>query len=155
MATTFKFADLPVWAKKVQKITDKVVSQATNDLLVSIKVDGGKNRGGAQVRGAIPMDLGTLAGSLQSTLYGSTSLTQEGEESFKLVAGDMQAGDVARFAWGGAAAPYAARIHYGFSGEDSLGRTYNSTGTFWIDDAASRWVPTVNAAVAKVRAELG
>lgn len=142
---TFKLAQLPAWAKKVQKVTDDVVGQATADLLASIKVDGGITRTGARVRGAIPRDTGILAASLQSTLYGSTSLSQAGQESAVLVAGAMRAGDVARFAWGGPAAPYAAAVHYGANGV---------TGTFWIDDAALRWVPTVNAAVARVRAEL-
>lgn len=141
----FTLAQLPAWANKVQKVTDAIVGQAASDLLADIKVDGGITRTGSRVRGAVPRDTGALALSLQSSLYGSTSISAGGEESAVLVAGQMRAGDVGRFAWGGPAAPYAAAVHYGANGV---------TGTFWIDDAKTRWVPTVNAAVARVRAEL-
>jgi len=151
--TEYSFATLPRWAEKVEKIANAVVSQATNDMLASIKVEDGTVRGGTRRKGVIPLMDGALAGSLQSSIYGSTSLT--GEKSWILVAGQMKAGEIARFAWGGANAPHAMRQHYGFNGTDSLGRTYNVEGTFWIDVAAegwkTKWVP---GAVRKAKAAI-
>lgn len=141
--TTFKLADLPAWSRKIQKVTDAIVGQAAADILASIKVDGGIVRTGARVRGAVPRDLGFLANSLQSSLYGSTSISGTGPSEAILVAGRMKAGEVARFAW---SAPYAAAVHYGANGV---------TGTFWIDVAAGNWQRNVSSAVRRVRAELG
>lgn len=139
------FAELPQWAAKVQRITDAVVSQATSDMLADIEVVPGINRGGSRVRGTIPRDLGKLAASLQSELYGSTSLTQGGEDSWALVAGQMEAGDVARFSWGSGEADYAAAVHFGANGVP---------GTFWIDVAAGKWPSYVKSAVARAKAEI-
>jgi hypothetical protein len=143
--TVFSYADIDDWVSKVDAVMDAVISQATADSLAAVEVKGGITRTGSRVRGAIPIDLGTLAASLQSTLYGSSSLTASGEESYALVAGSMRAGDAATFAWGGTAAPYAQAVHYGSNG---------LTGTFWIDDMAVRWPAIVKEAVAKVKAEL-
>lgn len=144
--TTIRVADLPRWVRQQQQIMDAVVSQATGDLLNSIEIVPGIARGGSRVRGTIPRDLGALARSKQSTLYGSTSLTSEGEDSHVLIAGAMKAGDVATFSWGGAAAPYAHAVHYGANGVP---------GTFWIDVAADGWQRTVAGAVRRARAALG
>jgi hypothetical protein len=152
--TTYSYADIEDWVSKVDAVMDAVISQATADSIAAVKIVPGISREGQPLRGQIPRDLGALAGSLQSTLYGSTSMTGTGEESYALVAGEMRAGDAAVFGWGGEAAPYAARIHYGFNGTDELGRTYNTTGLFWIDDMAVRWPAIVKEAVAKVKAEL-
>jgi len=141
--TVYSFAELPRLATKVQKIADAVVSQSANDLLASIKISPGINRGGSRVRGEIPRDLGALASSLQSSLHGSTSIT--GQESYVLVAGQMTAGSVATFAWGGAAAPYSRQVHYGANGVP---------GTFWIDAASNRWVQIVNGVVARVKSAI-
>lgn len=51
----------------------------------------------------------------------------------------------------GAQAAYAARLNYGFVGEDSLGRTYNQTGYGFIEAVSQRWPQIVAAEEAKVR----
>lgn len=139
------FADLPAWVSKVQKVQDAVVKQATGDMLADIEVVPGINRGGARVEGTIPRDLGALANSLQSSLYGSSAITQAGAESHVLIAGAMKAGDTARFAWGGSVAPYAEPVHYGANGVP---------GTHWIDVAAAKWQGYVGEAVRRARAEI-
>ena len=141
--TTYSFATLPAWAAKVEKIANAVVSQATNDMLADIEIVPGINRGGSRQLGTIPRDLNALASSLQSSIYGSTSLT--GPASYVLVAGQMEAGDVAEFAWGGTDAPYARYVHYGARGVK---------GTYWIDVAAAGWQGYVNGAVRKAKAEI-
>lgn len=143
---TFKLADLPRWVTQVQAVTDAVVGQATADLLVGIKRGPSITRGGRREPGTIPVNLGALRRSLQSSLYGSTTISHEGEDSYVLVAGSMKAGDVARFAWGSEEAPYARHVHDGANG---------IPGTHWVDHAENRWQATVDGAVAKVKAELG
>ncbi|WP_421591085.1 hypothetical protein [Shinella sp. M27] len=48
-------------------------------------------------------------------------------------------------------AAYAARMNYGFVGEDSLGRVYNQAGYGFVDAVAQRWPQIVAEAEAKVR----
>ena len=139
---TYSFADLDQWAAKMDRRMNAIARQATNDMLRDIEIVPGMARGGAPQRGTIPRDIGALAGSMQSTLYGSTSMTAVGENQWVGVVGQMQGGDVAQFTWGGDSAPYANRIHYGWG-------TY--PGTFFRDEAASKWSSYV--AAANIRAQ--
>jgi len=142
--TKYSFANLDKWADKSERRMDYVVRQATNDLLRGINIAPGINRGGSRKKGTIPRDLGPLAASLQSTLLGTSALSgPTGENSYVGVIGRMKAGDKARFAWGGAVAPYAPDVHYGANGV---------MGTFWIPEAAKKWNSYVRGAVAKGRA---
>lgn len=139
-------AQIETWVTKVEGGLDAVVSTATTHMLADIEIVPGITRGGSRVKGTIPRDLGALAGSLQSSLYGHMALTPAaGEESYVLVAGSMKAGDVATFTWGGATAPYAMAVHYGANGVP---------GTFWVDVAANKWQGYVDDATRKVRAEI-
>ena len=141
--TEYTFANIPDWALKVEKIANAVVREATGNMLADIEIVPGINRGGSRQRGTIPLDIGALASSLQSSIYGSTSLT--GPSSYVLVAGQMEAGDVAEFAWGGTCAPYARYVHYGARGVK---------GTYWIDVAANGWPGYVKGAVRKAKAAI-
>ena len=143
--TTYSFAELGKWADKIQRRETAILRQATNDMLKGIDIVTGITRGGTFQRGTIPRDLGALAGSLQSTLFGSTALSGESETSYVLVVGAMQAGDRATFSWGGGNAPYARAIHYGFG---------SYPGTFWRDDAAAKWSGYVRRAAARARATI-
>lgn len=93
-------------------------------------------------RAPIPFDLGMLAGSLQSELLGSTSISATGEESHIIVTSSMKAGDTVYFSWGGAAAPYAAEVHWGANGVE---------GTHWIDVAAGEFKGDLVDAIAKAQ----
>ena len=142
MATNFS-AQVGAWVLKTEKRMTAVTRQATNDLLNGIKIAPGITRGGSRQKGTIPRDLGALAASLQSNLYGSTAAS--GAASYTLVVGRMKAGDVAQFTWGGAAAPYASAVHYGARGV---------TGTFWIPEAAAKWQGYVDAAIVRAKAQV-
>jgi hypothetical protein len=143
--TKYSFAKLDQWALKTKKRMDVVVKQSVTDMIADIEIVPAMARGGTPQKGTIPKDFGALARSLQSTLYGSTSLSQQGEDSHILVVGNMEAGDVARFSWGGNVAPYARAIHYGFG-------TY--PGTFWIDVAQTKWQSYVASAVRRAKAQV-
>ena len=141
--TKYSAADADKWADKFDAILDAITKQATNDMLNSIDISVGIARGGSRVRGTIPRDLGALAGSLQSTLYGGTPISSVGEDSYELVVGRMHAGDKALFTWGGSAAPYARAVHYGVG---------SLQGTFWRDIAAAGWGGYVEGATRKAKA---
>ena len=145
MAQRYSVAELDQWVAKTKKRTDVVARQAVDMMLNDIRIVPSMARGGSPQKGTIPRDIGALAASLQSELHGSTSLSGSGEDSYTLVVGQMQAGDVAQFTWGGNAAPYARRIHYGWG-------TY--PGTFWRDIAAGKWDGYVRAAVVKAKARV-
>lgn len=147
--TTYTFAQLGEWAKKSQRRMDVIVKQSTNDVIVQAsKTATGVTRGGTNQRGYIPKDVGNLAASLISTLAGSTAITQGGGD-FSLVIGSMEAGDKATFVW---TAPYARRMHYGYQGTDSAGRTFNQQGWFWVTEAVNDWQSIVRKNTARAKA---
>lgn len=57
----------------------------------------------------------------------------------------LDAGDTFYF---GAQAAYMARLNYGFTGTDALGRTYNQAGKGWIERHAELWPQYVKEAEA-------
>lgn len=136
---------MPKWARKVEKIADAVLRQATNDMINSVPVVPGKTRGGSRKRGTIARDTGALAASMQTSLHGSTSLSQTGEASHVFAVARAKMGDEITITWGGNAAPHARVNHYG---NGSL------KGTFWIDVMANGWRGYVRGAVIKAKAAI-
>lgn len=136
--TVYTFSDLPRWVEKVDRRLTAVVRQSTNDVMASIPVKPGKMRGYERVKGSVPRDTGQLANSLQSSLgRGGGGLS--GASSYALVAGRMSVGDVASFEWG---AEYARIQHDGGNGVE---------GTFWIQEAATRWPAIVEKNVQRAQ----
>lgn len=140
---TFTFSNLDQWALKTNKRLTAVVRHATSKTLSEIEIVPGIMRGGSPQRGQIPRHLGFLANSLTSSLYGSTSAGNSGEDSYVNVIGGMKPGDTATFVWG---AVYARAIHYG---RDGVG------GTFWVDVAATKWSRNVSDSVRLAKAQVG
>lgn len=141
----YTFATLDQWVFKVEGRLDMIVKQSVNDMLGEIPIRPGTSRGGRRVRGMIPRMDGFLADSLQSSLYGSTSLSSTGADSYVLVAAGMKGGDVAEFLWGNELTPYARAQHYGHG---------NLKGTFWVDVAANKWPDYVARAIEEAKARL-
>lgn len=132
-------AQVDAWVLQTTKRMNAVARQSTNDLIKrASRVASGKTRGGSLKVGYVPRDIGTLAGSLLSTLSGSTILTQRGENSYQAVISNMEGGDTATFAW---TAPYARRLHY-------------EGGWMWVDEAAEHWESIVAANVARAKARV-
>ena len=50
----------------------------------------------------------------------------------------------------GAQAIYMPRLNYGFTGTDSLGRTYNQSGKMFVERNAERWQEFVDAAAREI-----
>lgn len=100
-----------------------------------------------------------IKGNLRRSLMASTSemptikpeqktFTDSGVEM--VIAGAELGGAV----YLGFQAAYAARMNYGFVGEDSLGRVYNQAGYGFVDAVAQRWPQIVAEAEAKVRSRI-
>jgi len=52
-------------------------------------------------------------------------------------------------------AAYAARVNYGFTGEDSLGRHYSQQGAFFVEQAAQQWPQIVAQVAAELKDRIG
>lgn len=129
----YSAANVDAWTRASQKRMDVVAKQATNDLmLLASKTSPGTSRGGTVKPGFVPKADGFLAGSLVSSLNGSTAI--EGEGSWRFVIPGMKGGDVALFGW---TAKYARVQHY--------------KGWLWVDIASNQWRRIVKEAVAKAK----
>lgn len=144
--TEYKAVDIDKWVLKTRKRMNAVVKQAVGDTISGVEVVPGITRGGSRVRGTIPRDIGTLALSLRTTLYGSTAMSSEGEDSHVIGVASMSAGDVIRFSWGGPlAGDYVKAVHYGSDGVP---------GTFWIDEMVEAFPGHLKRAVARAKARV-
>lgn len=60
----------------------------------------------------------------------------------------LQVGETMKFSW---TAPHARRINSGFTGTDSLGRTYDQPGRFFVDKNAARFPEFVKKRAAEIK----
>ena len=124
MTKTFT-AQLKDFADLTEENISYVMRSAISDVLVAAQTTQiGITQGATSfVEGKIPVGLTSeLVNSL--TVDGA-----EGPDSYVVAIAGMDIGDVLRFAW---TAPHAARMNSGFTGTDSLGRTYNQAGRFFV-----------------------
>lgn len=106
--------------------------------------------------GRMPVKTGNLRRSLMASTAEMPTI-KEGKEVFsdsgiEMVIAGAELGSTVYL---GFQAAYAARMNYGFVGQDSLGRTYNQTGLGFVDAVAQRWPQIVTQAEATVRARHG
>ena len=105
--------------------------------------------------GDMPVLDGYLINSLVSTLNdtigssdGKPDKSGAGSNaSVELTISEMELGDQAIFAYTAAHGP---RQEFGFSGQDSLGRTYNQPGNHFVGNATDQWVKIVEGNAKKV-----
>lgn len=105
---------------------------------------------------ATPVDTGYLRASYQVVVNGSlppANKTGEGTAPTPPVIAatiaNLQIGDNVSL---GYTAVYARRLHYGFTGQDSLGRNYNQPPWPWVTTEAAQWQQIVKGQVARARA---
>lgn len=97
------------------------------------------------VIGKIPVAENVLRNSLTAQLMGGTAAV--GETSYVAALAGYEIGDNLLFSW---TAPYALRIELGFTGTDSLGRSYQQAGRYFVGHNATRFSEFVAARVAEV-----
>lgn len=101
--------------------------------------------------GFLPHDTGNLGRSLSFSTasmpkidQGTASYLSNANASF--VISNVEAGDTLYM---GFQAAYAARMNYGFVGDDSLGRTYSQSGHYFVENAGAKWQQFVSEAEAQ------
>lgn len=139
MVTKFA-AQLDKWANQTSRDLELIFKESAQELF-------SKSQTPVAQGGNMPVDTGFLRNSFVAGLNGSTSLT--GPDAYVAAIAGAKLGDVV---FGGWTAKYAARIEFGFSGQDSLGRTYNQDGRGFARKAAMEWQQIVQRNAAKVRA---
>ena len=122
-----------------------VMRQSISDVLVGAQeTQIGITQGATTfVEGKIPV--GTTA-----ELVNSLSVDGGGEsaDAFVVAIAGLEIGETMSFAW---SAPHARRINSGFTGTDSLGRTYNQPGRFFVDVNAAKFPDHVKKRANEVR----
>lgn len=102
--------------------------------------------------GRMPVKTGNLRRSLMASTSEMPTIkpeqTEFSESGVELVIAGAELGSTVFL---GFQAGYAARMNFGFVGEDSLGRVYNQAGFGFVDAVAQRWPEIVKAAEATVR----
>lgn len=102
--------------------------------------------------GRMPVKTGNLRRSLMASTSSMPTII-EGKQQFSdspielVIAGAELGGTI----YLGFQAAYAARMNYGFVGQDSLGRLYNQAGFGFVDAVSQRWPQIVAEAEATVR----
>ena len=135
MTDNSKFtASIANWEKKTLALQRKIAVASVLDVINDAQKPVAKS-------GFMPVDTGNLRNSITMELNASEVSKGNGDEpsgdtAIILAITKFEIGDIIAINW---TAPYAMRINYGFSGEDSLGRTYNYTGTMFRDKAAAKW----------------
>lgn len=138
-------AQVSEWASAELDRAEAVFQTAAQDVANEVRnpvADGGR----------MPVKTGNLRRSLMASTS-TMPLIREGAQQFSdagvemVIAGAELGGTV----YLGFQAAYAARLNYGFVGEDSIGRTFNQTGYGFVDAVSQRWPQIVAAAEARVR----
>lgn len=102
--------------------------------------------------GRMPVKTGNLRRSLMASTSSMPTII-EGKQQFTdnpvelVIAGAELGGTI----YLGFQAAYAARMNYGFVGQDSLGRSYNQAGFGFVDAVAQRWPQIVAEAETTVQ----
>lgn len=149
MAQSFA-AQVGEWAAKSEKRVEAVFREATQALANEVRKP-------KAVGGRMPVDTGNLRRSLLASTT-SMPVIREGQEDFPSNDGQIQlviaGAEIGETVFLGFQAAYARRLEYGFSGTDSLGRTYNQPGNGFVRLAAQRWQQIVADAARDVQARV-
>lgn len=129
---------MAAWTKKQKENTAFIVRQSIQD--VSSIAQTPKAKGGR-----MPVKDGQLRNSFVSGLNGSTALS--GPDVYIATLAALEMGDTFNAGW---TAAHALRQEKGFVGQDSLGRTYNQSGNFFMEYALAQWQAINDANAAEV-----
>lgn len=136
-------AQIGKFAKEAPEKMDALARQTVQEL-------------GKRVVEATPVDVGFLRGSWQPSI-GEPSRDHEGSNdiggtkvaaAISVLLPEIKAG-VMFYLMNNAV--YARRLEYGFNGKDSLNRTYNQAGRFYVTDTAKSWPAIVRDVLADLK----
>ena len=101
--------------------------------------------------GRVPIKHGNLYRSLLMSTTGMPTRAASGTQFSTEPVFDVGSIRVGQKVWFGYQAAHAARQNYGFVGTDSLGRTYNQSGSGFLEAAIANWPAIVQAEAEYVR----
>lgn len=139
-------AQVKGWTEKAKRNETLVFKQAAQTLVDAVLLT--KHSGGN-----MPIDTGNLRRSLLASTSSMPQVKQGVQEfpdnggHIQLTIAGAQPTDTLYF---GFQATYAMRMEYGFTGQDSLGRTYNQSGNRFVGLAVDRWQEFVDGAAKKI-----
>lgn len=138
-------ATISEWARETEGALETVFQTAAQTVANEVRnpvAEGGR----------MPIKTGNLRRSLMASTSEMPTIkpekTQFTDSGLEMVIAGAELGSTVYL---GFQAAYAARMNYGFVGEDSLGRVYNQAGFGFVDAVAQRWPQIVQEAEAKVR----
>lgn len=135
--------DPSAWAETGEKLLTALLRNSVQELA---QVAGQTIPNG----GRVPVKTGNLARSVvvdtQPPKRGDADKVYS-EADIALGVSKIMPGDMIYLGW---QAAYAARQNYGFTGEDSLGRTYNQTGYGFAEATAAAWPEILSRQAAKL-----
>lgn len=130
------------WTKETRERSEEAFKMGVLDFAIALNE-------------AAPIDTGFLRSSLTAGINGS--IPQGPNAAYGSVYNDqrllsvidqLKLGDRITLVY---QAPYARRLEYGFTGQDSLGRFYNQPGRFWITNTGERYRSIMRAAATRLR----
>lgn len=143
MGRKYTFAQLPQWAINKEEVLTKIMRASIQDTLEAMQESAkGVSAGGVRIEGKIPVVSSDLINSQVTDLNGAQ--VAMGANGYAVALAGFEAGDILRNAW---TMQYAFRVEAGFTGTDSLGRTYNQPGWHFVGANAARWPQIVEANV--------
>lgn len=132
------------WVRETDQRLEAVFKESTQRVIEEVRKPVAKG-------GHMPVDTGFLRNSLVASTDGPTSISSESKPDPDAAydkAGDVLPGPVSliiagarigQTIWACFTAAYAARLEYGFAGQDKLGRTYSQDGYGFVRLTAQRW----------------
>lgn len=146
MTKSFK-AQMEDIANLTEKQMKSVVVDSFQDVLEGAQTPqpSVKRTGGTFELGKIPVDNADLIQSLELGINEGYAPTNG---AVSLNAAQFSLGDTLDARW---TASYALRIELGFSGTDSLGRSYNQEGRHFVGQNAAKWPQFVKANAMKYK----
>lgn len=138
-------AQVSEWCQQVEGAAEAVFQTAAQTVANEVRTAVAEG-------GRMPVKTGNLRRSLMASTSAMPTIKPEqttfSDSGLELVIAGAELGSTVYL---GFQAAYAARMNFGFVGEDSLGRVYNQTGYGFVDAVAQRWPQIVAAAEATVR----
>lgn len=142
-------AQVSEWCQQVEGAAEAVFQTAAQ--MVANEVRTAVAEGGR-----MPVKTGNLRRSLMASTSAMPTIKPEqttfSDSGLELVIAGAELGSTVYL---GFQAAYAARMNFGFVGEDSLGRVYNQAGFGFVDAVAQRWPQIVAAAEVTVHGRYG
>jgi hypothetical protein len=149
-------AEISEWVTEVKAYHEAVFhesAQRVTDLMNTPRGQGGN----------LPVDTGYLWHSLQASNSEMPKINPEAQPakaaSYAYSSGPIElvinGTELGQAIYLGYTAAYAARINYGFTGQDSLGRNYSQRGAMFVELAAQKWQSIVTQVEGELAARLG